>query len=81
MKIRRRLGIPPAARGSMSGSTCPDLLELDSGDFLVIGKTPGAPNITARELAKHSASIGPGEQAVILPRAVLLAARADIPEE
>jgi hypothetical protein len=78
MRIVRRYGASPAERGSATGQSCPDVLELDGGSFLVIGKAPGVPNISARELSQHSASIGPDEQAVILPRDAMHAAARDI---
>ncbi|MER6385505.1 hypothetical protein [Streptomyces sp. NPDC001250] len=34
----RRIGSTPAERGSATGQSCPDLIEADDGDFLVIGK-------------------------------------------
>jgi hypothetical protein len=78
--INRRYGTSPTQRGSLSGDSCPDILQLGTGDYLIIGKTPGVPNISARELARHGASIGPDEQAVIVPRDVVLAAARDITE-
>lgn len=81
MKITRRYGTSPAQRGSLSGETCPDVLRLGTGDYLVIGKTPRVPRISARELAKHGASIGPDEQAVIVPANVLHAAALEITKE
>ena len=81
MKITRRYGTSPTERGSASGATCPDILQLDTGDYLIIGKTPGVPNISARHLAQHGASIGPDEQAVIVPYEVVIAAARDILEE
>lgn len=68
MNIVRRLGSTPTQRGSVTGQSRPDLFELSTGDFLVIGKVPGVPHITPADLIKHSASIGIGEQAVVLPR-------------
>jgi hypothetical protein len=81
VKITRRYGNSPAQRGSVTGETCPDVLRLDTGDYLVIGKTPRVPRISARELATHGASIGPDEQAVIVPAEVLHAAALDIVKE
>ena len=81
MNITRRYGTSPAERGSATGQSCPDVLRLTNGDYLVIGKTPGVPNISARDLAKHGASIGPDEQAVILPADVLHAAALEIAKE
>ncbi|WP_196217854.1 hypothetical protein [Streptomyces blattellae] len=76
--IVRRIGSTPAERGSTSSATCPDVLELRSGDFMVIGNVPGVPNITAAELREHGANVGPGEQAVIVPRKCMLDAARDL---
>lgn len=81
MKITRRYGTTPQQRGSATGQSCPDILRLDNGDYLVIGKTPGVPNISARDLVKHGASIGPDEQAVVVPADVLHAAALEIAKE
>lgn len=52
-------------------NSCPAVKELDSGDFLVIGKV-----ITAEQWARTVAeelglSVGPDEAAVIVPAAVM----------
>jgi hypothetical protein len=74
----RRLGPDPHAGGrrTLALKGCPDLLELADGDFAVIG-----PDITeeARANMFPSASCGPDERVVRLPRATLLAAKRDIP--
>lgn len=80
MTIARRYGTSPADRCT-GQSSCPDVLRLDNGDYLVIGKTLGVPNISVRDLAKHGASIGPDEQAVVLPAEVLHAAALEIAKE
>ncbi|MEU7403832.1 hypothetical protein [Streptomyces sp. NPDC044948] len=71
-RIVRRIGSTPQQRGSNSGATCPDVLELDSGDFLVIGKLPGIGTVVTEALAFHGASIGTDERAVVLPRQCLI---------
>ena len=56
---------------------CPDILEMESGDFAVIGKDitgEAAPRLIA------GASCGPDERIVIIPRKTLVLARPDIPE-
>lgn len=70
----RRLGSPTLP--CSGGSGCPDILELDTGDFAVIGT-----DITAQADGKLPAGsgCGPDERIVRLPRRVLVAARADIP--
>lgn len=76
--IARRLGPEPHANGTKSagGSGCPDIFELKSGDFAIIG-------IDETELLRPhlppSAGCGADERIVRLPRNVLIGARADIP--
>jgi hypothetical protein len=56
---------------------CPDVWELDNGDFAIIGA-----DITAEAVAKlpGSASCGPDERIVRIPRRLLVNAKKDIPE-
>ena len=56
--------------------SCPDVLELESGDFAVIGM-----DITdeAREKLPFGSGCGPGERIVRIPRQLLVQAREDIP--
>ena len=58
------------------GHGCPDLLEMESGDFAVIGK-----DITehAAALLPTGSGCGPGERIVQIPRLTLIAAKGDIP--
>jgi hypothetical protein len=77
--FKRRLGPDPHANGAMTASLhgCPDILELASGDFAVIGV-----DITAdaqRQLA-FGASCGPDERIVQIPRRTLVLAKRDIPD-
>jgi hypothetical protein len=75
----RRLGPDPHANGAQTPalSGCPDILELESGDFAVIGE-----DITAAALAHMlpTAGCGPDERVVRIPRKTLVLARRDIPE-
>lgn len=76
--IARRLGPPPHAGGVQTPGAygCPDIFELRSGDFALIGR-----DITA-EAAKHlpaDASCGPDERIIQIPRRTLVLAKADIP--
>jgi hypothetical protein len=76
--FKRRIGPDPHANGGDSAGLngCPDLWELESGDFAVIGTE------CTHELAPHlpaSASCGPDERIVVVPRAILVNARNDIP--
>jgi hypothetical protein len=80
MKILRRLGPDPHANGNQTPclAGCPDLFELDSGDFAVIGR-----DITQEALRglPQSAGCGPDEKVVWVPRRTLVLAKKDIPED
>ena len=58
------------------GHSCPQILELIDGDFAVIGS-----DITseATEKLPPGPGCGPGERIIRVPRAVLIAARPEIP--
>jgi hypothetical protein len=75
----RRLGPDPHANGKMTRSLagCPDILELEGGDFAVIGE-----DITAAAAGKlaFGASCGPDERIIRIPRETLVLAKRDIPE-
>jgi hypothetical protein len=74
----RRLGPDPHANGAQTSglSGCPDILELESGDFAIIGE-----DITAASDRSHvpTAGCGPDERVVRIPRKTLILARQDIP--
>jgi len=76
--FKRRLGPDPHANGAATASLCgcPDILELDSGDFAVIGV-----DITsvAQDRLTFGANCGADERIVQIPRETLLRAKADIP--
>ena len=78
LMFARRLGPDPHAGGAKSagGSGCPDIFELESGDFAIIGI-----NITEKAIAQlpPSAGCGPDESIVWIPRKTLVLARPDIP--
>jgi len=75
--IRRRLGIAPAARSveCVACNNCPDVFELEDGDFAVIGF-----DVTESLAARlpMDAGCGTGERIVRIPRAVFEAAFRDI---
>lgn len=58
------------------GHLCPDILELESGDFAIIGV-----DITRESEGRFPAGsgCGPGERVVRIPRRLLVAARDHIP--
>jgi hypothetical protein len=79
MTFTRRIGPDPHARGAKTSALqgCPDILELEGGDFAVIGN-----DITADAAAKlaFGASCGPDERVVRIPRKTLVLAKPDIPD-
>jgi hypothetical protein len=76
----RRLGLDPHANGakSVACNGCPDIWELENGDFAIIGI-----DITAVAIPKlpPSAGCGPDERIIRLPRELLVKAKRDIPDE
>ena len=78
--ITRRLGPPPHANGFQTpgANGCPDIFELQSGDFAFIGR-----DITD-EATQHlpaDAGCGPDERIIQIPRRTLVLAKSDIPEK
>ena len=74
--ILRRLGPQPDAALCVSGHACPDLFELTTGDFAIIGA-----DITQEASAclPPGSGCGPQERIVRVPRRTLVLARPDIP--
>jgi hypothetical protein len=78
MNFVKRIGPDPHANGSQTFACngCPDIWELDSGDFAVIGT-----DITsAADRLPQTASCGPDERIVKIPRKTLVLAKSDIPD-
>lgn len=79
LHFRRRLGPHPHAHRQSTPALCkcPDLFELESADFAIIGI-----DVTAQALAHlpADASCGPDERVVLAPRRILMGAKADIPD-
>lgn len=74
--FKRRIGpVPNATTGSSGANGCPDVWELDNGDFAVIGFR-ATPALLASLPA--DAGIEPDEALVVVPRAVLLGARENL---
>jgi hypothetical protein len=76
----RRIGPDPHANGAMTIAlnNCPDIWELESGDFAIIG-------IDITDKAAHklppTAGCGPDERVVLIPRNLLVNAKSDIPNK
>ncbi|WP_306318103.1 MULTISPECIES: hypothetical protein [unclassified Streptomyces] len=77
MKIVRRIGVPPSARGSASGATCPDVFELSDGNFAVIGTEATA---DLKDELPSDAGVADYERIVIVNRETLVRAKGDIPD-
>jgi hypothetical protein len=77
MTFMKRIGPDPHEGGAQSAGChgCPDIWELDNGDFAIIG-------IDITSMASSlppSAGCGPDERIVRLPRKTLILAKRDIP--
>ena len=74
----KRLGPDPHANGAQTPALhgCPDIFELDSGDFAIIGE-----DITALSVGQlpPTAGCGPDERIIRIPRKTLVLAKSDIP--
>lgn len=70
-------GREPGDTGSGGEGGCPDIWELDNGDVAVIGRDL-TPEYAAR--LPEGVSVSAGERLVVLPRGMMLAAKADIPD-
>jgi hypothetical protein len=75
----RRIGPDPHANGAKTAACngCPDIWELENGDFAVIGSD--ITELSADKLPA-TASCGPDERVIRIPRKTLLLAKADIPD-
>ena len=76
--FRRRIGEDPHANGAQTIGCrgCPDIWELENGDFAVIGID--ITDVAAPKLPP-TAGCGPDERIVRLPRNLLVKAKSDIP--
>lgn len=76
----RRLGPDPHANGAQTVALngCPDIFELASGDFAIIGID--ITEASANRLPP-TAGCGPDERIVLVPRKTLVLAKSDIPNQ
>jgi len=75
----RRLGPEPHLGGSQTPALkgCPDIFELETGDFAIIGQD------MTWKIIQHlpsGATCGQDERIVVIPRKTLVLARPDIPQ-
>jgi hypothetical protein len=78
IEFLRRIGPNPHANGAttVAANGCPDILELVSGDFAVIGIDI---TDTAKSKLPATAGCGPDERIIFIPRKLLVQAKSDIP--
>ncbi|MEW2623916.1 hypothetical protein [Streptomyces sp. NPDC048106] len=75
--FKRRLGKSALELGvTNSGPECPDIWELENGDIAVVGRDLTA---TLGTRLPDGVSISGDERLVVIPRSMLIAAKADIP--
>ncbi|MEI5098059.1 hypothetical protein RB200_04685 [Streptomyces sp. PmtG] len=77
MNILRRIGASPRQRGSATGQTCPDIFELSTGDFAVIGTEMTA---ALEGVLPADAARADYERIVVISRDTLIRAKPDIPK-
>jgi len=78
IEFLRRIGQDPHANGrqTVALNNCPDIFELKSGDFAIIGIDI---TDTAKPKLPPTAGCGPDERIVFIPRNLLVEAKSDIP--
>ncbi len=78
--FKKRIGPDPHADGggTSSANGCPDIWELENGDFAVIGIKKTLEFVNK---LPPTASCGPDEEIVVIPRKTLTLAKEDIPNE
>ncbi len=75
----RRIGPDPHENGSQTRALegCPDIFELENGDFAVIGQEATS---KVKPHLPPGASCGPDERIIVIPRGTLVRAKSHIPE-
>ena len=77
--LLRRLGPDPHLDGAQTPALkgCPEIFELDSGDFAIIGQ-----DVTPKIIDQlpPGTTCGPDERIIVIPRKTLVLARPDIPD-
>lgn len=74
--LLRRLGQNGNRELCVGGHHCPQILEMDDGDYVAVGLDITA---DAAKVMPPGPGIGPKEGAVRIPRAIMVAVRAEIP--
>jgi hypothetical protein len=78
--FKRRIGPHPhfGPVNTSSLESCPDIWELESGEFAIIGRDKTG---DLKSKLPSDASCGPDERIVVIDRHVLVRAKIDIPEQ
>ena len=78
--FKQRIGLDPHRNGRETGGAngCPDIWELEDGNFAVIGAEKTA---ALRPKLPLTAGCGPDEGIIVIPRELLVEARGYIPED
>jgi hypothetical protein len=75
----RRVGPDPHLAGKHTPALqgCPDIFELENGDFAIVGR-----DVTSEVIGKlpSGATCGPDERIIAIPRRTLVLAKPHIPE-
>ena len=76
--FKNRLGPDPHANGAHTFACqgCPDIWELEDGDFAIIGTDISR----VADRLPATASCGPDERIIRIPRKTLVLAKSDIPD-
>jgi hypothetical protein len=77
--FKRRIGLDPHrdGAGTAGASGCPDIWELDDGNFAVIGREETS---LLQPHLPPTAGCGPDERIVVIPRSLLIHARDFVPD-
>ncbi|MBE9602658.1 hypothetical protein [Pedobacter sp. MC2016-24] len=73
-KSPQELGTVGYFGGGCDDNSCPDILETENGDFIIIGK-----DVTGDVNLNGISGLAPNERAVLIPRITLTSAKKDIP--
>lgn len=82
MEFKERISKSPKDLGisALCGEliVCPDLWELDTGDFAAIGKDVSQ---ELKDKLPSDVNVGPDERIILLPRKIITSAKPNIPIE
>lgn len=78
-RFKRRVGKSALELGeTVHSNGCPDIWEMENGDFVVIGRDVSA---TYADQLPQSVTVRADERLVMVPRSMFIAAKPDIPDD